>query len=210
MAHQIPYHTDTFRPVSDVIPGNETADNPVEFDLVPAEGPDLARLKSVVFAAAGLTQESSWTPDVQEAVIKAFETGAMAFVNTVEAIRGLTIPAAMAKRVGIITELPTHVPEGTTAPVPNPKAPIPVLHGLSFSKICGFVPLMAFHVAMRLVDLSNKAEAIDPRFFGQPSGSGGQRTAGQTNGTAGNARRRSRRRETAGGQAPAGSQQPGS
>ena len=209
MSHQIPYATDTFRPVSDLIPGNETANNPVEFDLVPAEGSDLARLKSVMFAAAGLVNTSTWTPEMQEAVIRAFETGAPAFVNKVEAVRGLTVPARLAKRVGIIQELPTHVPEGTTAPVPNPKAPVPVLHGLSFSKVCGFVPAMALHVAMKIVDLSAQAEAIDPRFFGQPSGSGGPGTAGQTNGTADNARRRPRRRRTAGGPARTESQQPG-
>lgn len=209
MSHQIPYSTDTFRPVSDLIPGNETNENPVEFDLVPAEGADLARLKSIMFASAGLVNTSTWTPEMQEAVIRAFETGKAAFIQTIEAIRGLTIPAALAKRVGIIQELPTHVPEGTTSPVPNPKAPVPVLHGLSFAKICGFVPAMALHVAMKIVDLSGKAEAIDPRFFGQPSGSGGPGITGQMNGTAGNARQRSRRRRTAASQAPTDSQQPG-
>lgn len=209
MSHQIPYHRDTFRPLSDLVPGNETSDNPVEFDLAPAGGGDLARLKSVVFATTGLVQDGSWTPEVQEAVIRAFETGAPAFVNTVESIRGLTIPAALALRVGIIQELPKHVPPGKAQVEPNPEAPIPVVSGLGFAKICGFVPLMAFHVAMKLVALSGKAEAIDPRFFGQPSGSGGPGTAEATNTTAGSVRRRSRRRGTAAGPAPVANQQPG-
>lgn len=207
--HQIPYHRDTFRPVNDLLPGNETSDNPVEFELVPAAGSDLARIKSVIYATLGLVQGDAWTPDVQEGVIRAFETGAAAFANTVEAVRGLTIPAALAKRVGIIQELPNHVLPGSSTPVPNPEAPIPVVSGLAFSKICGFVPAMALHVAMKVAELSGKTEAIDPRFFGQPSGSGGPGTAGPTNTTAGSAQRRSRRRRTAAGQAPAENQQPG-
>jgi hypothetical protein len=95
------------------------------------------------------------------------------------------------------------VKPGTTVLVDNYEAPVPVVSGLAFSKICGYVPAMALHVAMRLIDLSAKTEAVDPRFFGQPSGSGGPGTAAVTTSTAGNVQRRSRRRETAGDPAPA-------
>lgn len=209
MSYQIPYHRTTFRPVNDLLPGNQDTDNPVEFDLAPAAGADLARIKSVVYATLGLVQGDAWTPDVQEAVIRAFDTGAPAFVNTVEAIRGLTIPAALALRVGIIQELPKHVPPGKSSLEPNPEAPVPVVSGLGFSKICGFVPAMALHVAMQIAEISQKTEAVDPRFFGLPSGSGGPGTQDQKASTAGNARRRSKGKGTAAGQAPTGSQPAG-
>ena len=41
---------DTFRPVNDLVPGNATADRPLEFDLVPAWGADLARVIGCVEA----------------------------------------------------------------------------------------------------------------------------------------------------------------
>lgn len=197
MSYQIPYHRETVRPVNDVIPGNTQSDNPVEFDIAPAWGADLARIKSVVFASMGLITEAGWTPELQAAVIGSFETGAAAFVNTVEAIRGLTVPAVMALRAGLISELPRRVPDGGTEPIQDPNAPIPITTGVAFSRICGAVSPMALHVAMKIADLSNRAN-MDPRFFAQPSGSGIPAMERQTGLTATSAPKRSRRRGTAG------------
>lgn len=181
VAFQVTYARDTFKPGDEVIPGNSVATFPVEFDLCPAEGPDLARIRSILMATAGLVNEQSWSPDMQAAVISAFETGAPAFINTVEAVRGMTIPAVMAKRVGIINEVPNHVPPGSSTPVPNNDAPIPVTTGLHFSRICGFVNLCALsmQLAAEIAKLSNRT-TVDPRLFAQPSGSGGPTTQGQT------------------------------
>lgn len=188
MAYQLPYHRDTFKPSDELIPGNANAADPVEFDLLPAEGPDLARIKSVLVGTAGLVRDDDWSPAVQNAVIGAFETGAKAFDSTVAAVRGLTVPAAMAKRVGIIQEIPTHVPTGGSQPVPNHEAPIPISSGVAFGRICGFMPVLALVVASEIVKLSNKTD-VDPRFFVQPSGSGIPATGKIQRGSAKRARR---------------------
>lgn len=199
MAFEVPYSTDTFRPViDDIVPGNATADDPLEFDIAPAWGGDLARLKSVVFATVGLAQDGDWSPATQAAVIKAFETGAVAFVNTITAIRGLRIPAAMAIRAGILVGTP---PGG-------PGAKVQVTTGEQFSRICGALTGTALHVATAIIKLSGKNE-VDPRLFVQPSGSGGQGTQPARTSTAGSARSKSRRRGTAASRRKAASQQPG-
>ncbi len=193
MAFHVQYSGETFRPVNDQIPDNETSDNPVEFDIVPAWGPDLARVKSIVYAAAGLVQDKDWTPETQRAVIAAFETGAPAFLNTVTAIRGLTVPAAMALRAGVIDTLPIKAETGQ----PDRTAAVAIQNGRSFMRIVGALPAMGLHVAARIAALSNQAEQ-DPRLFKQPSGSGTPETASQAAGTTvAAARRRSRRRGTA-------------
>lgn len=196
--YSIPYHRcPDFRPISDVIPGNQSAANPVSFDLAPAWGPDLARIRSIITASIGLVQEAEWSPSIQAAVIAAFESGAPAFVNTVEAVRGLTVPAVMALRAGLIRELP-KVP-GTNNP--DDTAQVPITSGFDFSRICGAVPAMALHVAMKIMEISEKAE-VDPRIFAQPSGSGGTGTPAATATTVPSAPATSRRRGTAGKPSP--------
>jgi hypothetical protein len=196
MAYHVPYARDTFKPTNDMIEGNETADNPVEFDIVPAWGGDLQRIKAIVYSAIGLVQSTDWTPEVQRAIAQSCDFGAAAFINTVTAIRGLTIPAVMALRAGLIPELPTKQ-DGTNI-VPDPEAPYHVTTGIAFSRIAGALPAMALHVASRIGSISDKAE-MDPRFFTQPSGFGGTGTQDPAKDTtARTARRTSRRRGTAG------------
>lgn len=197
MALHIPYHRHTFRPVNDVLPGNATSDNPLEFDIVPAWGGDLARIKSIVFASLGLVNGDDWGPEAQEAVIAAFGSGAPAFLNTVTAIRGLSVPAIMAVRAGLIQTLPQAVKDGES--VADPEAPYQVVNGLQFSRLCGAMPGMSLHVASEIAKISTEAErAMDPRFFKRPSGSGGPATAGKGRATnARTARPTSRRRATA-------------
>ena len=199
MAYQVPYTRDTFRIPNTVIPGNEQSDNPVEFDLAPAWGSDMARIRSMIQATVGLVTENGWTPEIQDSVLKSFDTGAGAFVNTVEAIRGLTIPAAAAVRAGLLDKVPTHVPAGKTEAVPYPDAPFAITDGVAFSRVAGGMTVLALIVAMKIADLSQTAEkALDPRLFVQPSGSGGPGMPSGTNGTADSARRPSRRPGTAG------------
>lgn len=202
MAFQVPYSTDTVRIPDALIPGNENSDNPVEFDIAPAWGPDTARLKSIVMASAGLVDDSGvgqWSPDVQAAVIGGFTTGAPAFVNTVLAIRGLTVPARMALRAGLIAVL---------TPGQTPDTPIPVLTGADFARLAGALTAQAMFVAMKIISLTGKQD-IDPRFFVQPSGSGGIGTPSQPPTTAASVRRTSRRRATAASQAQTASPAPG-
>jgi hypothetical protein len=210
MAHQIPYHGDRYQPPNEVIPGNATSDSPVIFHLNAAWGADLARIRSVIQAIGGLADMTTWTPEQQDTVLKAFESAAGAFQNTVARIEGLTVPAAMALRAGLLTELPKRVPAGGGEPQPDPDAPIPVTNGLAFGRIWAAPPVlpMALVVAMKIGELGTEAQ-IDPRFFAQPSGSGGPGTRKRTASTAKRVRPTSRRRGTADGPAKTGSPQPG-
>jgi hypothetical protein len=185
MALHLTYATKTYRPPNAVVPGNADAMAPVEFDLTPAEGADLARIKSILIGTAGLVADMPWTADAQQIVVSSFQHGAPAFVATVKAVRGLTVPAEMALRVGLVLEkdVPAHVVTPGAAPVPNLQAPIPVRTGFEFSRICGFVSSLAMVVANEIVQLSNET-GIDPRFFAPPSGSGGQATPATTSGNA--------------------------
>jgi hypothetical protein len=183
MAQHLSYATTTYRPPNAVIPGNDDDAHPTEFDLLPAEGPDLARIKSAIVGTAGLVIDAPWTEQTQDVVVSAIKHGAPAFIETIAAIRGLTVPAAMAHRVGVIGELPGHLAPGGSSPVPNPAAPIAVTTGAQFSRICGFLPVLSMFVAQQIVELSNRT-GIDARFFEPPSGSGGQETPGTTPGSA--------------------------
>jgi hypothetical protein len=196
MSYSIPYtRCPGFRPVNDLVPGNEFSDNPVEFDLAPAWGADLARVRSIITASIGLGQNGDWSPEVQKAVISSFEHGAPAFINTIEAVRGLTVPAVMAHRAGIIPSVP-HKPGTTT---PDYDLQVPIVTGRQFSRVCGAVPAMALNVAIKISQLTSEAQAAtDTRFFEQPSGSGGTGTRPRTAGNATAARTTTRRRGTAG------------
>jgi hypothetical protein len=176
---QIPYDPSIFRPSNAHVPGNETDENPVVFSLVPAWGPDLARIRSVMFASQNLVHDRDWSPGMQDAVIAAFDTGSAAFVNTVTEISGLTVPAAMALRAGILMELPIGA-DGK----PNPKAQVAVPNGLQFGRLTGALPALALLVAFEISKISAEAErTMDPRFFAQPTGSGETATADQAKAT---------------------------
>lgn len=165
MAFKLSYRTTTFRPGDELIPDNSTAAVPVEFDLAPAEGVDLARIKSVIVSTAGISADG-WSSAVQDAVIRAFETSAAAFVNTIERVRGLTIPAAMAHRVGL------PVPEGMTE--------LQILNGLAYTRVCLFPEMLplSMQLAAEILKLTNSL-TVDPRLFAQPSGLQQPATASQ-------------------------------
>lgn len=165
MAFKLSYRTTTFRPSDELIPDNSKSPTPVEFDLAPAEGVDLARIKSVIVSTAGISADG-WSSAVQDAVIRSFETSAAAFVNTIERVRNLTIPAAMAQRVGL------PVPEGVTE--------IPINNGLAFTRVCLFPEILplSMQLAAEILKLTNSL-TVDPRLFAQPSGSQLPGTASQ-------------------------------
>lgn len=143
------FDSETFRPLC------VKDDQKPEFDIVAVGGSARARLKSIVLATSGLAQSREWSPDVQDAVIKAFETGAPVFAEGVTAIRYLTAPAKMLKHVGMIREYAPGI-EDTTE--------IPVTRGYEFSMLCGFWPVLAYEIAMAIAKVSKQAD-IDPRFF---------------------------------------------
>lgn len=173
MAYQQPYVQDTFRPTTDQgMPGNENDPNPVEFDLAPAQGEDIAHIKSMLVATIGLTSDNiTWTEEAQNAIVSAFRTGAPAFISTVEAVRNYSVPAVLAKRVGFIQDYPTFTPAGTNTPQPNKQAKIPILSGLAWSKVCGFNLGLSLHLCRAIMDLTRQS-GTDIRFFEPPSGSG--------------------------------------
>lgn len=178
--HTIPYSSGKVRIPDSLIAGNEQSDNPVEFDIAPAWGPDLARLRSVIECAAVI--EQNWAPEQQDVILKAFETSRGAFVNTVTAVRGLVVPAAMAKRAGFAVE-----PKSETYVVTT---------GAEFGRIAGDPNLLsiALFVAFEVMKLA-QANAVDPRLFGLPSGSGGREIRGKRRTTA---RRAGKQRDAAG------------
>lgn len=194
MAFKLSYRTSKYIPTDDLIPDNSKAAQPVEFDLAPAEGVDLARIKSVIVSNAGLTADG-WSSAVQDAVIRSFETAAAAFVNTITGVRGLTIPVDMAVRVGL------PVQEGATE--------VPIVNGLGFTRVCLFPEMLplSFRLAAEILKLTNSL-TVDPRLFEQPSGSLQPATASQgadsnaagapstpgSNGTAASPARRARRK----------------
>lgn len=198
MGMHIPYTGDKFRIPDSLAPGNSVAERPILFHLEPAWGPDLARIKSVIFATAGLVNTTDWSPDMQSAVTEAFGHGQLAFINTITQIEGLTIPARMAQRAGLLENLPTKVGADGQA-VPDPDAPFPITTGRHFAAICGSGSVLALSmtVAAKIASLSEDA-LIDPRFFAQPSGSGGPGTRPKMPTSAAAANPTSRRRETAG------------
>src|SRR4051794_29749338 len=104
--HTIHYSTATLVIPDVFIPGNEASQTPVKFDLEPAWGPDLARLKSVIFAVAAVTSSREWDAQTQDAVIRAFATGRAAFGNAVSKVHNLFVPARMAWKGGLLTEEP--------------------------------------------------------------------------------------------------------
>lgn len=196
MSYQIPYESALFRPDDGLIPGNSQADNPVEFDLVPAGGADLARLKSVLFAAAGLTNDGGWSPEMQAATVSAFDHGSGVFERTITGIRGFNIPAAMAVRVGLLTDLP-KVADAEGKVRPDPKAPVPVTNGFEFAKVAGFQSALALSVAFEVMKISRQVANLDPRLFVRPSGSPSTGTPSGQTGTVRPVRKGPGRRGTA-------------
>jgi len=178
MAVHLRYTRNVFTIPDEVVPGNSTDKQPVRFHLAPAEGPDVARLRSVITATAGV-MHGDWSPEVQRAVTAAFSHGAPGFVDTVERIEGLTIPAALALRARLIEKLPTAIRPGTGVPVEDPEAPIAVTSGRAFAAIAGFELVLSTRVAQEILRLTNET-GIDPRFFASPSGSPAAETPAAT------------------------------
>jgi hypothetical protein len=155
MSYTVPFTETEYTPHS--IPGNLEADAPVRFYLSAAGGPDLARLKSILYASGGLSSETDWSAALQRDVAAAFAHGAELFTNTVDRIEGMTVPAAMAIKAGILQADPTR-------PIDR-QAPIVIDTGAKFARVCGWLTVLAFEVAMKIAELSREVDA-DTRFFG--------------------------------------------
>lgn len=190
MAATIPFTQETFRPLC--IKQNDVTETPVEFEISAVGGANRARLKSIMVASEGLEMLSKWTPEIQASVIAAFATGSGVFVDGVDAIRNLYVPAILAKRLGLIPELP-NVKDGD--PIPD----WPITTGSAFAIVCGHWPILSLEVALAIARLSGQAE-IDPRFFVWLSTSLG--TPGSPRGIAESAQPKSRRNGTAGFRTP--------
>lgn len=156
MSYHVPFTEETYLPHS--IAGNRDAADPVRFSLSAAGGPDLARLKSILFASGGVALENSWNDELQKAVSAAFQHGAELFVNTVDKIEGLTVPVALALKAGLLVER-----EGT--PRLDRSAKVQVDTGAKFARVCGWMTVLAFEIAMEISKLSKEVDA-DTRFFG--------------------------------------------
>ena len=177
MAYHVPFTEEEYVPHS--ITGNRDAAAPVRFWLSAPAGPDLARLKSIIFATGGLGQDAEWTEQLARDTAAAFVHGADVFVKTVDRIEGLTVPAAMAIKAGLLQDDPkTPIRRDT---------PIAIDTGAKFARVCGWLTLLAFEISLEVARLSREVDA-DPRFFGSPTTS--PKTATATSGSAPSAAKR--------------------
>jgi hypothetical protein len=154
MPFTIPFHRlPGFRPKTS-IPGNDISDAPVTFDLSMAAGPDHARLKSLLSATAGLASPlQQWTPDVQRAVTEALRSSSQLFVDTVDKIVGLSVPAVLARRLSLVVDASRKDDD-----------PVPIESGHAFARVAPYFPALALEIGFEIMSLTVKG-AVDPRFF---------------------------------------------
>ena len=89
MAVTVPYSEDTVTIPSYLLDGNESSDDPLQFDIAPAWGPDAARMRSITTAIEPLSDTNGrWSPAAQEATVQGFELGLPGFIQPVQAARG--------------------------------------------------------------------------------------------------------------------------
>lgn len=167
-----------YRPKS--IIGNATSDAPVEFDLIMADGPNQARVKSLIQATTGLTLDlAQWTPEIQRNVVSALAQCSELFIGTVGAIRNFKAPAQLCRMVAIKVDDKAKDDDE-----------IPIDTGVKFSRVATYIPILALELAFEISSITNKAQ-IDPRFFELPPGS--PASVASPNGTARAVRPRSKR-----------------
>ncbi len=183
--YQIPFNQTTFRPKS--IPGNDTADKPVEFTLSQIGGADLMRLRGLIYATTGFAHLRLWNKDVNANVIDAFREAPTFFARGIDAIANLSVPYAMALKSGFAPDV-KHGDE--------PPESVAVKTGQQFAAVSGHVIPLSFEVAMEIARLSTESE-IDTRFFDLVSGSPGSKAS--PSGTAHRAPKPRKRGGTAGG-----------
>lgn len=157
--YTIPFNQTTYRPES--IPGNATADKPVEFSLSQVGGQDLIKLKGLVYATSVLAHAHTWQKEMSAAAMDAFQQSPTFFIRGIDGIANLTVPLALAKKAQIAPIVPDGVDEPESVAIKN---------GTQFAAISPYVLALAFEIAMQIAKLSSDSE-IDPRFFGQGSGS---------------------------------------
>lgn len=152
MPFEIPFHQETFTPLC--IKDNLIAERPVTFEISSVGGPGRARLKSMIKATMGLEDDGkgTWTEENQDSVIACFKGGNVVFTEGVTRITQLTVPAKLARKVGL-------------KPARDETEAVAITTGEEFSLVCDYMPILAFEVAMAIAKVSEQGE-IDPRFFG--------------------------------------------
>jgi len=149
----------------------------------------------VMYAAAGLTNEGTWSPDMQQAVISSFDSGAAVFERCVLSVRGLTVPAALAVRVGLLATIPVRA-DSAGQVRPDPDAPVPITTGPQFTRIVPFQTALALALCFEIMKISRQIERLDVRLFAEPSGSPSPGIPVVQSGTVRRARKGPGRRET--------------
>lgn len=190
MAHEVPYSEKTLLVDDALVAGNSTDANPTRVTIQPANGPDYAQLRSMMFALETLQKPGGWTAQMQKAMEDAFTHGQRVFAAVVLSIENYSIPAIMAHRVGLVKERPT-----TEA---ARKQQIPITTGIEYSKIAGIVTSMSAWIGGHVCVLTGEVQAVDARLFAQPSGSGKMGTSATPHGTAPSAQKVNDERATAG------------
>ena len=180
MAHEVPYSERTLLLVDELIGGNSTDPNPARVTIQPANGSDLAQLRSMMFAIESIQKGGAWTSQMQKAMEDAFTHGARVFAAVVISMENYSIPALMAHRCGLLPDRPTTEEAR--------KKQIPITTGIEFSKICGIVSSTAAWIAGQVCILSGDVQKVDDRFFDLGSGSGKAGISGTQPGSATSAR----------------------
>lgn len=191
MAFHMQLRSGTFVPADALIPGNSESPTPCTFHISPASGPDKAKLKSLVVGTSGLVGIATWTPQVQDMVIKALQLGAGVFERTVDKVEGFTIPAAFAHRLKL-------APPDELSKYADPVGEFPITTGWQFALVSGYHTVLSLAVAFEIQKLTGEADGIDYRFFLPLSGSSRTATPKKRSSTARSARKKHDGKGTAG------------
>jgi hypothetical protein len=153
MAYRVPFHQETF---TAEVPGDER----VEFDLSAVSSSSLVLLKALMAGMASLAFLRDPGGDETKRASEQLKSVGPAFVEGVDAVRGLTVPDALARRV-LLRETDSKETDD-----------VPVKTGAQFARVAPYLPAIALQVGFKLIRLSGEEGAgIKPDYFGLCSGS---------------------------------------
>jgi hypothetical protein len=153
MAYRVPFHQETFRAE---VPGDET----LEFDLSAVSAASLVLLKGLVAGTAHLTFNRNPSGEDITKAASCLKLCGPAFIEGVDAVRGLAVPDALARRVFLRESDQKDTDDFT------------IRTGAQFARIAPYLPAVALQIGFKLITMSGEEGAgMKPEYFGLPSGS---------------------------------------